>query len=140
MLIDTHCHLEAPEFDEDRDAVVRAAQAAGVGVIVVPAIENGNFAAVRDCCRRYSMCFPAYGIHPLFIDRVDAQSLAALRDWLSSEAGGEHSPLAAGENLPLAVGEIGLDFYYPDTDAARQEEIFIAQLKIARDLDFPVLL
>ena len=132
MLIDTHCHLDASEFADDRDAVVLAGRAAGVGAIVIPSVENGNFAAVRDCCRYYPGSYPAYGIHPLFINKTDDHSLAALRDWLSSEAGGECPP--------VAVGEIGLDFYYPDTDAARQEAVFVEQLKIARDLDLPVLL
>ena len=67
MLIDTHCHLDADEFDRDRDVLVLAARAAGVGATVVPAIGPENWVAVRDCCRRYPGCFPAYGIHPLYI-------------------------------------------------------------------------
>ena len=132
MLIDTHCHLDAAEFAGDRDAVVVAALAVGVSKIIIPAVEPGNFAVVRDCCLRYSNCFPAYGIHPLYLDRVNEDDLTRLKAWLITEAG--------GEKRPVAVGEIGLDFFIPDFDAARQEHFFIEQLKIARDLDLPVLL
>ncbi|HET7776906.1 MAG TPA: TatD family hydrolase, partial [Azospira sp.] len=65
MLIDTHCHLDAAEFgvgcDAGRDAVVADARAAGVGLLVLPAVETGSFAAVADCCRRYPEAVPAYG-------------------------------------------------------------------------------
>jgi TatD DNase family protein len=132
MLIDTHCHLDAAEFAEDRDAVVLAAQAAGVSKIILPAVDPGDFSAVRDCCQRYSLCFPAYGIHPLYLDRVDEDDLSGLKTWLLTEDD--------GLNPPVAVGEIGLDYYVPGFDAARQEFFFIKQLKIARELDLPVLL
>ena len=132
MLIDTHCHLDAHEFAADRDATVAAARATGISAIVVPAVETANFSAVRDCCQRYPGCFPAYGLHPLYLDQASDVDLATLRRWLTDEL--------AGPLPPVAVGEIGLDFYAPGFDAARQERFFIEQLKIARDLDFPVLL
>ena len=132
MLIDTHCHLDAPEFAQDRDAVVCAAHEAGVSAMVLPAIDKDNFAAVRDCCIRYAQCFPAYGIHPLCVDRAGEADFSLLREWLTKES--------AGATPPVAVGEIGLDFYVPGFDATRQEYFFIEQLKIARDLELPVLL
>ncbi len=132
MLIDTHCHLDAEEFSADRDAVVKAAQEAGIGKIIVPAVARHNFAAVRECCRRYHQCFPAYGIHPLYLDQVGEEDLAFLRDWVVGELS---SPKPV-----VAIGEIGLDFYLPGYDAGLQEFYFIEQLKIARDFDLPVLL
>ena len=132
MLIDTHCHLDAAEFAADRDAVVARAISCGVAAIVVPAVEPKNFAAVRDCCTRYSGCVPAYGIHPLYLDRVDETALIMLREWLVQESAGAHPA--------VALGEIGLDFFVPGFDAARQEHFFVEQLKIARDLGLPVLL
>ncbi|MBA3997764.1 MAG: DNAase [Candidatus Accumulibacter sp.] len=132
MLIDTHCHLDAAEFAADRAAVAQAAQAAGVTRIVVPTIETANFAAVRECCARYPGCVPAYGIHPLYVGRAAEADLDTLRDWLRREADGPQPP--------VAVGEIGLDFFLPDADRARQEFFFVEQLKIARDFDLPVLL
>ncbi|MDR2000354.1 MAG: TatD family hydrolase, partial [Zoogloeaceae bacterium] len=65
MLIDTHCHLDAAEFDGDRAAVAARAEAVGVGCMVVPSVERGGFDAVADVCRQFSGCWPAYGIHPL---------------------------------------------------------------------------
>ncbi len=132
MLIDTHCHLDAAEFDSDRDDVVQAAIASGVGAIIVPAISPDNFAAVRTCCARYAACFPAYGVHPMYLDAVENAALEQLRACLEVEMNGQHPP--------VAVGEIGLDFYVPGFDAARQEWFFVEQLKIARDSDLPVLL
>jgi len=132
MLIDTHCHLDAAEFSADLDALVRSARAAGVAGIVVPAVDTTNFDAVRDCCRRYPKVFPAYGLHPLYLEHAGESDLDALRLWLAEEMG--------GPNPPVAVGEIGLDFYIPGYDAERQEHFYHEQLKIARDLDLPVLL
>ncbi len=132
MLIDTHCHLDAAEFANDRDRLVAAAHEAGVSQIIVPSIETSNFPAVRDCCRRYPSALPAYGIHPLFVDRASEDDLSMLRQWLTSEAAGAHPP--------VAVGEIGLDFYVPGFDADRQEAFFSAQLEIASDLGLPVLM
>lgn len=132
MLIDTHCHLDAAEFARDRDDVVRAAIEAGVSAIIVPAVSPQNFAAVRQCCERYSGSYPAYGIHPLYLSSIDETGFRQLRDWLRKELAGLHRP--------VAVGEIGLDFFVPGFDAARQELFFVEQLKIARDFDLPVLL
>lgn len=132
MLIDTHCHLDAAEFAADRDAIVIAARVAGVSAIVVPAVETANFPAVRDCCLYYPECYPAYGLHPLYLDRASDADLATLRRWLRDELD--------GATPPVAVGEIGLDFYAPDFDVASQQRFFVEQLKIARDFDLPVLL
>jgi TatD DNase family protein len=132
MLVDTHCHLDAAEFAADRDAVVLAAQAAGVTKIIVPAVGMANFSAVRDCCQRYDLCFPAYGIHPLYLEQAGENDLKSLRTWLEGE-------LVAGKR-PVAVGEIGLDYFVPGFDAARQYDFFIRQLKLASDFDLPVLL
>ncbi len=132
MLIDTHCHLDAGEFAEDRDAVVLAARQAGVSAILIPAVETANFSAVRDCCQRYPECFPAYGVHPLYLERAAENDLSVLREWLGRESGGGFPP--------VAVGEIGLDHYLPGFDPARQEHFFVEQLKVARDFDLPVLL
>ncbi len=127
MLIDTHCHLDAAEFDADREAVHAAARAAGVETIVVPAVEVAGFARTRDTVKRYPGCVAAYGIHPLYVMRTADSDLASLRQWLLAER-------------PVAVGEIGLDLYVAGIDPARQEHFFVEQLRLARDFDLPVLL
>lgn len=133
MLIDTHCHLDAPEFAADRSELVDAARRSGVAAIVVPAVWPANFDDVRRCCSEHPGCYPAYGTHPLYVERVDAD--AAVRD-LRTCVGKE----LAGTRASIAIGEIGLDFFVPGFDAVRQEAVFLEQLKVARDFDLPVLL
>ena len=131
-MIDTHCHLDAREFDTDRDAVVAAAREAGVTTLILPSVEVSGFPAVRACCQRYPGCHPAYGIHPLYVGATREDDLHTLRQWLRDEISGEHPP--------VAVGEIGLDFFVPGHDASRQEQFFIEQLQIAAEFNLPVLL
>lgn len=127
MLIDTHCHLDAAEFDADRDAVYAAATAAGVGRIVVPGVTvNRNFRP-KSTIAEYPACVEAYGIHPLYVDQSSLEDLPRLRGWL------QQAP-------PVAVGEIGLDFYVAGLDTERQTHFFVEQLKLAREFDLPVLL
>lgn len=132
MLIDTHCHLAADEFAGDRKAVAAEARAVGVSAIVVPAVDVASFDAVNDCCSSHVACFPAYGIHPLSVRQASPADLDALRQWLAA---------TPGKRRPaVAVGEIGLDLFVAGADLARQERFFVEQLKIARELDLPVLL
>lgn len=126
-LIDTHCHLDAVEFDVDRDEVASSASRSGVGAIVIPAVERANFGAVASVCRDYAGCYPAYGIHPMYVDRAREDDLVALAEIVQRER-------------PLAIGEIGLDRFVDARDDALQERYFTAQLKIARDNNLPVLL
>lgn len=127
MLIDTHCHLDAAEFDADRAAVAQRAFEAGVGIIVVPSVECANFDAVMEICQRYPQCLPALGLHPMYIGRHKPEHLDALRTIISA-------------HRPVAAGEIGLDYFAPGLDPATQEFYFVEQLKIAREFDLPVLL
>lgn len=132
--IDTHCHLDAAEFDPDRDAVAQAAEAAGVRLIL-PAVAPSNFGTVRDLAHRLPGAAYALGIHPLATPEAHDQDLDRLSD-----------ALAASIDDPrlVAVGEIGLDFFVPamKTDAARarQEWFYREQLKLARRHSLPVLL
>ena len=125
--IDTHCHLDAAEFGDDQPQLLQAACEAGVERIVVPSVSAGNFAEVQRLCENLPGCFPAYGIHPMYVDDASEADLATLRDYLSS-------------GRPVAIGEIGLDFYIEHYDQARQEYFFAEQLKLAREFDLPVLL
>ena len=126
---DTHCHLDAAEFDADRDAVLARARAAGVGMLVLPAVEVANFDAVRELAQQQHLAY-ALGIHPLCVGRAADADLDILRD-----------ALAATRDDPrlVAVGEIGIDLFVKGLDAARQERFFAAQLKLARDAGLPVI-
>ena len=131
MLVDTHCHLDAPEFDADRDAVVARAVAAGVGRIVVPAVGAFDFEAVGLLAREHRCVRYALGIHPIFVDRAGDEDLVALRRAVEA---------ARGDPSFVGIGEIGLDHFVPGLDRARQERFLVEQLRIARDFGLPVIL
>ncbi|MGO4328344.1 TatD family hydrolase [Cupriavidus sp. 2TAF22] len=131
MWIDTHCHLDASEFDTDREAVTEAAAAAGVSGIVLPAVAVSNFAAVRALARRHASCVYALGIHPLYTPGTGQADLDALRREVEA---------SLGDPRFVGIGEIGLDFFVPGLDAAHQTWIYAEQLRIAREFELPVLL
>ncbi len=131
MLIDTHCHLDAAEYDADRDAVCARAFDAGIAALVVPAIEIANFEAVRALAAGNSRIAYALGIHPLYVDRAGDGDLVRLRSIVES---------SIDDPAFVAIGEIGLDFFVPGFDRARQERFFRAQLELARDFSLPVLM
>ena len=128
--IDTHCHLDAAEFDPDRDAVRAHARARGVTHCIVPAVEVGNFQTVRDLAQRHGDSY-ALGIHPLYTAAAQPEHLVALDEALTQ---------ARDDPRLVAVGEIGLDFFGPGLDAARQDRFFAAQLALARRHGLPVIL
>ncbi len=125
MWIDTHSHLDAAEFDLDREAVYARARAVGVETQIVPAVSRPNMAAVADLCRRYPGCLPAWGLHPIYTHQMD--DIAVVRAQIEAWR-------------PVAVGEIGLDLFDGHPDLAAQEQTFIAQLELAREYDLPVTL
>ena len=127
MLVDSHCHLDAPEFDADRAQVLARARAAGVVAQVVPAIRFADFAALRDLCAANTDLHPAYGLHPMFLTDHAPAHIGALREWL-------------GRERAVAVGECGLDFFVEGLDAQTQRDYFTAQPRLARDFDLPVIL
>ncbi len=125
--IDTHCHLDAAEFDADREAVIERAHAAGVTRFIVPAVDAAGVAAVRAVCLQHADCLPAYGLHPVYTDRHRPEDVAQLAHWLRDEPA-------------VAVGEIGLDGWMANADRNAQQTLFDAQLLLAREFDLPVLL
>lgn len=135
MWIDTHCHLDASEFDGESGAVAGRAAQQGVSGIVIPAVECGNFATVRELANRHENCVYALGIHPIFVPQASDNDLSILRETVEQ---------ALYDPRFVAVGEIGLDFFVPALCEApmreKQERFYSEQLKIARDFDLPVLL
>ena len=126
-LYDSHCHLDAAEFDADRPAVLARARDAGVARQLVPAVDRASWDAIRTLCAAEPGLRPAYGLHPMFLDRHQPYHTAELRDWLESER-------------PAAVGECGLDFFVDGLDPDKQRLYFRRQLELARDFDLPVVL
>ncbi len=130
MWTDSHCHLDAPEFDADRSDVVRRARAAGVAQLVLPAVEIANFDAVRNLAHEHGLAY-ALGIHPLCVAGADPADLDVLAQALQAHA---------QDPRLVAVGEIGLDHFVPGLDRARQFDFYVQQLKLARRAGLPVIL
>ena len=134
MLIDTHCHLDAAEFDADRDAVRQAALAAGVTRCVIPAVLRAHWADVAQLAERHGDAY-ALGIHPLYVPKAQEADVLALDQALRERA---------GDPRLVAVGEIGLDFFVPElcTPEMRERQWFFytAQLKLAQQHGLPVIL
>lgn len=134
MLIDTHCHLDASEFDADRDQVWREAQAQGVRALVIPAVMQSTFQPVMDWCAQHPHTGFALGWHPLFVDQAADDALQQMQDTVAAVLAGPQ----AGQLL--AIGEIGLDFYVTRDNEAKQVALFEGQLQIAKQFGLPVIL
>jgi TatD DNase family protein len=129
-LVDTHCHLDAPEFAGDATDVRARAARAGVAHCVIPAVHTAAFDAVRELAHRGGDSY-ALGIHPLFTPRAEEADLQSLDQALT-----EH----ANDPRLVAVGEIGLDHFVPGLDRERQEFFYREQLRLARRHGLPVVL
>ncbi|MDI1308554.1 MAG: TatD family hydrolase [Methylotenera sp.] len=127
MLIDTHCHLDAPEFDEDRDNIAIQALKQGISIIVIPAVAREHFDAVIRICIKHQHCAYALGIHPLFVDKAQLSDIDTLKTFIE-------------KNNPVAIGEIGLDYFVTKSNLQQQTYFFTEQLKLAKQYDLPVIL
>ncbi|TSE25017.1 putative metal-dependent hydrolase YjjV [Tepidimonas sediminis] len=134
MWIDTHCHLDAPEFGAEAAAERERARAAGVAWCVLPAVRAADFARVRALAHELGDVY-ALGIHPLCVAEADEADLAALQEALERWA---------GDPRLVAVGEIGLDFLEPELAAeplrGKQLAFLRAQLELAQRHGLPVIL
>lgn len=136
MLIDTHCHLDASEFDDDGDdqseQLALAARQQGVQAIVIPAVCRANFDKVARLGKYGGY---ALGIHPLYVPSASEADLQFLHEKVEQ---------ALSDRYFVAIGEIGLDFFVPElcTPAMRDRQIYFyrEQLKLAQKLGLPVLL
>ena len=126
MLVDSHSHFDAPEFDGDRAAAHARALAAGVHTQVLPAVDAAGWPKLKLVCTTFSGLFPAYGLHPMYLAGHRPGHLAELRAWIERER-------------PLAVGECGLDYFVEGLDADAQQACFDGQLQLAREFELPVI-
>jgi TatD DNase family protein len=126
MLIDTHAHLSAREFDADRDAVIQRAREAGVAIVINPATNVEDSSRAIDLAERHPGVYACVGIHP------------------HEAAGGTDEALDEIERLSahprvVGIGEIGLDYHYDFAPRDVQERVFRAQIKIACRRDLPIV-
>lgn len=126
-LFDSHSHLDAAEFDGDREQVITRARAAGVTGQLVPAVSAEGWSKLRAICKSDPGLHAAYGLHPMYLASHLPEHLQALPEWIEREK-------------PAAIGECGLDFFVAGLDAQAQREYFRKQLEIARDFALPVVI
>jgi len=126
-IIDTHCHIDLPDFDQDRDQIIQSCRQAGINQIIVPAIESSSWDTLFKITNTHNCLYPTLGLHPVFIEQ-------------HNEADIEELDKLTAQRSPLAIGEIGLDFYIPDTDKIKQKHFFDQQLLIAKKHQLPVVL
>jgi TatD DNase family protein len=126
VLVDSHSHFDAREFDADRPAAHARALAAGVQAQVVPAVDAAGWPKLKAVCAGFPGLHPAYGLHPMYLHAHRPEHLTDLRAWIERER-------------PVAVGECGLDFFVEGLDAEAQQFYFDAQLRLAREFELPVI-
>jgi TatD DNase family protein len=131
MFIDSHAHIDGPEFDTDRDEVIQRAQAAGVSTILNVGTGDPHSGALEraiELGRSHESIYTAVGTHPHDARLYDDQVENKIRRLLES-----------GERV-LAWGEIGLDFHYDNSPRDVQVAVFKRQLHAARDCNLPVII
>ncbi|UVH56055.1 TatD family hydrolase [Variovorax paradoxus] len=128
--VDTHCHLDAPEFGAEMPALRARAAGLGVAMCVIPAVAVFNFATVRELAHAQGDAY-ALGIHPLCTGEAKDEDLETLDAELTARR---------GDPRLVAVGEIGLDYFVEGLDGPKQERFFHTQLQLARRHGLPVLI
>ncbi|MGF6129572.1 TatD DNase family protein [Pseudomonas frederiksbergensis] len=130
-LIDSHTHLDFPDFDADRTALLAESRALGVRRMVVLGVYHDNWQRVWDLVLSDPDLHAAFGLHPVYLDDHRPEDLTALGHWLTR---------LAGHRQVCAVGEIGLDYFIETLDRERQQALFEAQLQLAVEFNLPALI
>ncbi len=127
-MIDTHAHIYASEFDNDRDEMVKRALEQGIDKILLPNIDLESIEPMLKTEAAYpEICRSMMGLHPCYVDGNVEQTLAIIRGWFEKH------------NF-IAVGEIGIDLYWDKTFRAEQEMAFVTQLNWAKEMNLPVVI
>jgi TatD DNase family protein len=128
MFIDTHTHLYASEFDADREALIKKAQANGVGRFYMPNIDSGSIEAMLLVENRYEgACRPMMGLHPCSVNENVGRELSIVKDWLE-------------KRRFAAIGEIGIDLHWDKTFIEQQRHAFSTQVAWAVEYNYPVVI
>ncbi|CAH1586230.1 TatD family hydrolase [Vibrio owensii] len=127
-MIDTHAHIYASEFDNDRDEVVKRALEQSIDRILLPNIDLESIEPMLKTEAAYpEVCRSMMGLHPCYVDGNVEQTLKIIRGWFEKH------------NF-IAVGEIGIDLYWDKTFRSEQEMAFVTQLNWAKEMDLPVVI
>ena len=126
MLVDSHCHLNFPDFKEDLDGVISRAREAGVGIMQTICTDMGEFDEVHGIAQRYEGIYCSVGVHP---NDSGAQEIAKAEELIAKTS----SPKVIG------IGETGLDYHYETSDRAIQKVSFLEHIKAARVTGLPLI-
>jgi len=128
MLIETHAHLDFPDYKDDRDDVIRRANDAGVGIIInVSSNLKGSFSSV-ELSRQHDCIYAACGIHPHDAKDVTDETIQSLKGLITSS------------DKVVAIGEVGLDFYRNLSPHQLQIDAFVKFIRLAKELKLPLIL
>lgn len=126
MLFDTHCHVNDEAYEQDREAMLQRAFAAGVQYMMCPGTDVRTSAEAVAMSRAYDQIYAAVGIHPEDAASSTPEGMAQIRKWLQDEP------------KVVAIGEVGLDYHWPEPSREIQQAVFIEQVKMAVELDVPI--
>src|SRR6476619_4267496 len=127
QLVDTHSHIYLPEFDTDREAVLKRAIETGITHIMMPAIDSATHAQMLSVEAAWPLCKAMMGLHPCSVNDTFRDELAIVEAYLN-------------QRKFIAVGEIGLDFYWDTTFRQQQYEVFETQIRWALQHDLPIVI
>ena len=127
MLVDSHCHLDFPDFDDDRDAVVARAHAAGVDTMVTISTRVAKFAGLKAITERYERIYCSIGTHPH--NAADEPDVTA-----------DDLARIAEDPAVVAIGEAGLDYHYDNSPREAQREGFLRHIAAARMTQLPLVI
>ncbi|AEE52665.1 TatD family hydrolase [Haliscomenobacter hydrossis] len=127
-IIDTHAHLYAEEFNEDRREMIQRALDAGVSQMYLPNIDSTSIEGMLALETEYpGQCLAMMGLHPCYVKDNYREELALVKSWLEKRS------------FP-AIGEIGIDLYWDKTHVREQEEAFLTQVEWAKEYDLPIVI
>lgn len=128
IMVDTHTHLYAEQFDEDRDEMMARAIGAGVSRFYLPNIDSSSIAGMMQLEEQYpNQCFPMMGLHPCSVNADYKKELAIVEKWLEKRSF-------------VAIGEIGIDLYWDKTFLEEQKDAFRTQIQWAKKLNIPIII
>lgn len=125
--IDSHCHLDFPEFEHNLKDEIQEAYTNGVSGFVVPGVTCVSWPRIARIAKKYDEIFPAFGLHPFFMQEHKPKHIELLGNLLS-------------EGSAIAVGEFGLDYQLDSYDISAQQYYFNAQMELAKQFKLPVIL
>jgi TatD DNase family protein len=127
-MIDTHCHLEMDAFDNDREDVIKRAKEAGLEAIITIGSDYDGCKGAIELSNKYDFVYAAVGIHPHDAKDFSEEVFSRIMAWIENN------------NKVIAIGEIGLDYHYDLSPREIQREVFMKQLKYAKEVDLPVVI